>query len=870
MGTGWAQEKERVVRVGTIPEQMRFDVDWIGTVPGERLVIELVNTCRMQHNLVICKPGKEVTMKVAQEAWKLGAEAVEKEYVPDHPSVLAASPVVGPGESKRFLYVTPKEKGDYPFVCTLPGHALTMTGVLHVGEPGDKRPARLTPEKNPESAIGRARQKMKRFQHLMDTGPLFAGVFTAGSARMVDGAELKLGSTNRGLAVRVGKHQEAAILFDPELMRVAAGWTGEFVGFRPGRADEHAEYRVHIGGEVHHLLGEGTGWASLDGQWGDPRAQGLGPLSPHRASYLGHYRAGERVVFRYRVNGVDVLESPWFLPGEKAGEGIFVRTLRVGASSRPLRLRLASSTKVRAAVSESSEVTLADVKGFHEVTISARDKAITFTAGVSRGEIAGPLGPTLDLDQLVVSGNAGQVGPPVITHGSLGTGDGPYVVDTLTLPYENYWNALLYTSGLDFFANGDIAVCTSHGDVWRVSGVDDHLHQLTWRRMASGLANLLGLRIVDDTVFVIGLHGLIRLHDFDRDGAADFYENFNADWDVSQTHHRFTTDLQTDAAGNFYFVKCTEHGRTRHDGAVIKVSRDGARMELYATGIRNSNGMGMGPNDLLSFSKQQGDWIPSGGINVVERGKFYGYADSYRGQGAPKSFAPPMVWIPQGVDSSCGGQAWIPRDGRWGPLGGKMIHLSYGKCRLFLVLPEKAGDIYQGGVVEFPDIAFRSGAMRARFRSQDGQLYVCGLRGWQTSGEMPGCLQRVRYTGKPVLLPNGLTVEADGVRLSFLQPLDRAQASEPARYRVQQWNYRWWKNYGSPPFKVSNPEEQGSDVAVVDSVAVAADGRSVLLRIPKLQPVMQMSLAYDLTAADGRKLKGTVYNTIHRVPERGN
>lgn len=862
-GAVWAQD-ERVIRVGTIPEQMRFDVDWIGVVPGERLTIELVNSCRMQHNLILCKPGPGVTMKVAQEAWKLGEEAVAKQYVPDHPAVLAASPVVDPGKTKRFSFVAPAKKGDYPFVCTLPGHALTMTGILHVGERGAKRPARPIAEKNPDTALGRARQKMKRFQHLMDPGPLFAGVFTVGKARMADEAEVKLGSTNRGLAVRIGQNQEAAVLFDPELLRVAAGWTGKFIDYLPGRADEHAEYRVHIGGTVQHVLGEGTGWASASGEWSDSREKGLGPLPSHRASYLGHYRAGERIVFRYRVNGVDVLESPWFVAGGETG--IFVRTIRVAPSARALRLRLASSTNVKAAVSELEELTLADKNGFHEVTIAPREKALTFEAAVSRGKIQKLSDPELDLDRLVLSGNAGRVGPPVLTHGSAGKSDGPYVVDTLTLPYENYWNALLYTSGLDFFSNGDIAVCTSHGDVWRVSGVDGHLHQLTWTRMASGLANLLGLRIVKDTVYVVGLHGLTRLHDFDRDGAADFYENFNADWDVTHTHHRFTTDLQTDSAGNFYFVKCTEHGRTRHDGAVIKVSKDGSQMELFATGVRNSNGMGMGPNDLLTFSKQQGDWIPSGGINVVERGKFYGYSDSFRGEGAPQSFTPPMVWIPQGVDSSCGGQAWIPADERWGPLGGKMVHLSYGKCRLFLVLPQKVGETYQGGVVEFPGIQFKSGAMRARFRPQDGQLYVCGLRGWQTSGEMPGCLQRVRYTGKPVTLPCDLRVERGGIRISFLHPLDRERAAKSERFTVKQWNYRWWKNYGSPPFKVSNPNEQGSDSVQIASVEVSADGRSVFLRIPELKPVMQMSLNYDLATADGKALNGTVYNTIHVVP----
>ena len=38
--------------------------------------------------------------------------------------------------------------------------------------------------------------------------------------------------------------------------------------------------------------------------------------------------------------------------------------------------------------------------------------------------------------------------------------------------------------------------------------------------------------------------------------------------------------------------------------------------------------------------------------------------------------------------------------------------------------------------------------MRARFNAADGQLYVCGLKGWQTRATKDGIFQRVRYTGK--------------------------------------------------------------------------------------------------------------------------
>ena len=88
--------------------------------------------------------------------------------------------------------------------------------------------------------------------------------------------------------------------------------------------------------------------------------------------------------------------------------------------------------------------------------------------------------------------------------------------------------------------------CTSHGDVWRVSGLDASLQSLQWKRMATGFANPLGLRIVQDQVHVLSLHEISRLHDVDRDGWADYYECFHQGLEVSASHHRFATDLQTD------------------------------------------------------------------------------------------------------------------------------------------------------------------------------------------------------------------------------------------------------------------------------------------------------------------------------------
>jgi hypothetical protein len=76
----------------------------------------------------------------------------------------------------------------------------------------------------------------------------------------------------------------------------------------------------------------------------------------------------------------------------------------------------------------------------------------------------------------------------------VGANTAPYVLDTLTIPYDNPYNALFFTSGLDFLDDGRIAVCTAHGDVWLVSGADDRMEKLTWKRFATGMYQPLGLK----------------------------------------------------------------------------------------------------------------------------------------------------------------------------------------------------------------------------------------------------------------------------------------------------------------------------------------------------------------------------------------
>ncbi|HEX8296489.1 MAG TPA: DUF6797 domain-containing protein [Chthoniobacteraceae bacterium] len=696
--------------------------------------------------------------------------------------------------------------------------------------------------------------------------------------------------------------------------------------------------------------------------WKDPRPEPFGPLPPGHARFKGFYPHGAQTILKWEVAGIEVLELPQFF--EKDGVRWFERILKVGPHPQPLRFLLGPGSDAEDA-SETRAPIAPGGKDRHPGGWSGLSVVPSSGGGIHyrvRGEISafqysttfGQLGIVLppsdraevfavqfspDLEkfpatssivteaewQRIQNSFAGPTGEPgdftkggparwpetVITKGSVDSSPASsapaYVVDTIKLPDPNPWSAPLFLAGLDFFEDGRAAVSTFHGDVFVVSGLDEKLEQVTWRRFASGLFHPLGLKIVKGEIHVTCRDGIWRLKDLNQDGEADFYEAFNFDLKVTKNFHEFVFDLQTDAAGNFYFSKAgpvKNGGRgfdqiMGHHGALFRLSPDGGKLEIVATGLRAPNGIGVGPRGELTSGDNEGTWMPACKINWIKPGGFYGVVDLAQRTPPPSDYDRPLCWLPKRIDNSSGGQVWVPEGERWGPWGGKMLHLSYGQSALYGVLaepvaafpPMKPGaastdesvllpSVTQGGVTKFP-LQFQSGIMRGRFNPVDGQLYLCGLRGWQTNGLKNGALQRVRYTGAVPRMPIALRVRKGGIELQFACSLDTQSARDPENWNLEQWQYLWSGAYGSPelstqaPEPASPPSESGMaitptakpahDPVIVKSVAIGTDERTVFLEIPELKPVMQMSIKYDLKSADGAELRGEVVNTIHAL-----
>jgi putative heme-binding domain-containing protein len=473
-------------------------------------------------------------------------------------------------------------------------------------------------------------------------------------------------------------------------------------------------------------------------------------------------------------------------------------------------------------------------------------------------------GPAIDLSAFT---RGGPTRWPEILKSSITPGGeaGAFGVDTLGLPESNPWLCQLRLTGFDFLDGGrQVAVCTWDGDVWLVAGLTSRSGELSWRRIASGLFQPLGLKVRDGNIFVGCRDQIVILRDLNGDGETDFYENFNSDHQVTEHFHEFAMGLQTDAEGNFYYAKAARHGKTAvvpQHGTLLRVSRDGLRTQILATGFRAPNGVCLNGDGTFFLTDQEGFWTPKNRINLVKPGGFYGNMWGYHdvADTSDAAMEPPVCWITNEFDRSPAELLRVPSDSSWGPLRGSLLNLSYGYGEVYVVPYETVSGVMQGGMCALPIPRLPTGVMRGRFHPTDGQLYACGMYAWAGDQTAPGGFYRLRATGKPMHLPTGLAATKRGLQLTFTEPIDRAAASEPSNYSVKTWSIKRTANYGS---------EHHDEVTLrVTGASLSADGRTVSLVMPEIRPTACMAIKYRLKGLGGEPFEGLIHNTIHRLAD---
>ena len=724
-------------------------------------------------------------------------------------------------------------------------------------------------------------------------------------------ASIEVASDNiayKGIAIRLDdglggvSKGNRFVVFETDTLRMAAAWSGDkFIDWRSIVYDGSHGTHPKLVGERLFTNPVAPGWAKPGtDSFEDPRLRGLdkkpyGPLPRDWGQWQGLGLHGNRVILHYKVAGRHVLESPSYR--ESNGVGAVIRTMNFEERNEDIVLQVVKG-EGKAKVKTIEGKSVAEFKNGLAVALSAYAGGAKFVStDDGHLRLAIPSGGLLalnlaianasdntdslaklvsDLDQAenlletFQQGSGRRWAEKVKTKPRRLGKPAAFMSEVITSPEKNPYRSWMRLGGFDFFEGGDrAAVCTWMGDVWIVEGINSDPQEFTWTRIATGMFQPLGLKIVEGKIYVTCRDQITELIDANGNGETDYYKAFNHDAQVTEHFHEFAMDLQTDAFGNFYYTKAARHAKTAlvpQHGTLIRVTPDGESSEIIASGFRAPNGVCVNPDGTFYVSDQEGHWTPKNEINLIEKGKFYGNLMGYHKGLTEADITSPIVWMHNNFDRSPAEQLWVNSD-KWGGLGGQLLNLSYGTGYVYVIMEEKVNGRAQGGVVRIPDFDFPTGVMRGRFHPRDGQLYACGLFGWAGNKTRPGGFYRLKHTGKPVHLPIAINALKGGVSLTFTHELDPETAADPESYLVKRWSYKRTRNYGSRDYKADG--SQGRDDVKVTGIKISKDKKSVLLQIADMKPVMQMQIEYKIDAADGEYLSQRIQNTIHAIGNNG-
>ena len=590
-------------------------------------------------------------------------------------------------------------------------------------------------------------------------------------------------------------------------------------------------------------------------------------------SYRGYYVNGDDVIYRRANKSLHVLDLPKV--HVNGNHTILERTIEFMKPCKSVTFQLPLPAKKSKVISETKRIgknTIAIKSGkdylVHQFTgtLNAEFKFSGKTAAASlvikgikkngsigiRSCIVSSLDHLVFLDALpssakpstLISGGKSRFPESPVTQGTLNAdpaaSGGAYEIDDVAVPFDNPYHIPMTLSGIDFDSKGNAYVCTLVGDVWYVSGLDKNLRKVTWKRFATGLCVPLGLCVVDDVPYVSCKDQIARLHDFNGDHEADYYERFNRVDLYYGSHHM---GLQRDSKGNFYYSART---------GIFKLSADGRKHEQIGVGSRNPMGLGVYADGIAMSDSSEGGKNGTCSIHESDHGANVDSAgDSKR-----------ILYIPRGVDNSPGGRRRL-NEPRFGPLGTSFMGVSFGRGNSYIMLRDANEGHPQAALLPLPG-EFASGTCRLTTNPIDGQLYTVGLDGWGDYAVKEGCFSRLRYTGKKCLLPTSWQAHKNGILIRFNTKLDPSTI-KASQFFVQQWNAVNSKAYGSPEYSVKSPKELGHDYLPVKAVSVLSDQRAIFIAIPDLLPAMCTQIYSRLKAEDGSELKLNLFATINKL-----
>lgn len=447
-----------------------------------------------------------------------------------------------------------------------------------------------------------------------------------------------------------------------------------------------------------------------------------------------------------------------------------------------------------------------------------------------------------------------------------------YRIETITTPA----NVRFHITGLDTHANGDVYVATRLGEVWAFS-------QGKWTRFADGLHEPTGLLVDSDNSIVVGQKPeLTRLIDTDNDGIADDYIRLGSGWEFHDNYHEFNFGPVKDRKGNYYgtlnlghmipngFSLGTMASAGGYRGFAYQINAKG-EFKPFAWGLRSPAGIGKSPKGEIFYTDNQGDWVATSKLHLLEQNKFYGHPVSLRDiegftldrirkmsldelEGMTEK---PVVWIPHiEVANSPGNPEWDTTNGKFGPFKNQIFIGDQTQSNIIRVMLEKINGQYQGAVINFIN-RFQSGNIRVDFDKQ-GQLWVGQTaRGWGAKGKKPFGLEKVVWDGTTPFELLDMQLTKTGFKLNFTDEIDPSSVTID-NLVAEQWHYLYHGKYGSP--------KQDMKSVPLSQITLSKDKKTIEVTMP-LEADKVVAIKFDgIRQRNGREPSTRiVYYTLNHL-----
>ncbi|MFO0982988.1 MAG: hypothetical protein U1E76_14875 [Planctomycetota bacterium] len=465
---------------------------------------------------------------------------------------------------------------------------------------------------------------------------------------------------------------------------------------------------------------------------------------------------------------------------------------------------------------------------------------------------------------------------------ALVAGEAAYRLDTIPIPDA----IVLEVGGMDFLADGRLAVCTRRGEVWLVENPCGPPAAVRFKRFASGLHEPLGLAVRDGRMYVVQRGELTCLVDEDHDDRADLYATVCDAWSLSGNYHEYAYGPKFDADGNAWITLNLAHDNVMTSpvpwrGWAVKVTPDGTMVPV-AAGLRSPAGIGMDAQGNVLCTDNQGEWVGACRLTHLEPGVFAGHPASLAWCSLPGSplarpadppadktmreaeqtmpaLRLPAVWFPyRRMGQSASDIVCDRTQGKFGPFMNQLFIGDQTTSEVMRVFLERVAGELQGACFSFRS-GFDCGVVRLAF-APDGSLFA-GMtnRGWASRGNQAQALQRLVFTGETPFEMLAVRARADGFELEFTAPVDRASAADPRSYAIKSFTYQYHPEYGSPEI----------DTQTLNVVQAVVAERHVQLHVSGLRA----GYVHELESAGVRSAAGELlahplaFYTLNHIPD---